>query len=252
MNLLVKTNRFNSCTIFNDDKEEYSSFEILSEIIPNISLKYKTGLFTDNESFESSNHVLEINDGKIIRGQHDKGVFGSSSQGIIHRIRKDFGSEECKDYIDNLQAIITEYMKTTGFSVGISDLIADEETKEKINNIIQDKKTEVSNLIDQIHLGIFENKTGKSNLEEFESQVNNILNKASNDAGNAGVRSLDKENRFVSIVTSGSKGNELNISQMISCLGQQNVDGKRIPMDTLIVHCLILNNLMIHQKHVDL
>jgi DNA-directed RNA polymerase II subunit RPB1 len=229
MNLLVKTNCFNASTLFNDDKEEYSSFEVLSEIIPNISLKYKTGLFTDNESYETSNRVLEINDGKIIRGQHDKGVFGSSSKGIIHRIRKDFGSEACKDYIDNLQAIITEYMKTTGFSVGISDLIADEETNQKINDIIQEKKTEVSNLIDQIHLGIFENKTGKSNLDEFETQVNNILNKASNDAGKAGVRSLDNENRFVSIVTSGSKGNELNISQMISCLGQQNVDGKRIP-----------------------
>ena len=229
MNLLVKTNCFNVSTLFNDDKEEYSSFEILSEIIPNISLKYKTDRFSDNESYESSNRVLEINDGKLIRGQHDKGVFGSSSKGIIHRIRKDFGSEACKDYIDNLQAIITEYMKTTGFSVGISDLIADDETNQKINDIIQEKKVEVSNLIDQIHLGIFVNKTGKSNLEEFESQVNNILNKASNEAGNVGVRSLDNENRFVSIVTSGSKGNNLNISQMISCLGQQNVDGKRIP-----------------------
>ena len=229
MNLLVKTNCFNACNLFDDEKEKYSSFEVLSEIIPNISLKYKTDLFTDNESVETSNRVLEINDGKIVRGQHDKGVFGSSSKGIIHRIRKDFGSEACKDYIDNLQAIITEYMKTTGFSVGISDLIADEETKQKINSIIQEKKTEVSNLIDQVHIGLFENKTGKSNLEEFETQVNNILNKASNDAGKVGIRSLDKENRFVSIVTSGSKGNELNISQMISCLGQQNVDGKRIP-----------------------
>jgi len=229
MNLLVKTNCFNACNLFDDEKEKYSSFEVLSEIIPNISLKYKTDLFTDNESVETSNRVLEINDGKIVRGQHDKGVFGSSSKGIIHRIRKDFGSEACKDYIDNLQAIITEYMKTTGFSVGISDLIADEETKQKINSIIQEKKTEVSNLIDQVHIGLFVNKTGKSNLEEFETQVNNILNKASNDAGKAGIRSLDKENRFVSIVTSGSKGNELNISQMISCLGQQNVDGKRIP-----------------------
>ena len=230
MNLLTKTNCFNTSSLFSDnDKEEYSNFEVLSEIVPNISLKYKTDLFTDNEEYQTSNHVLEINDGTIIRGQHDKGVFGSSSEGIIHRIRKDFGSDACKNYIDNLQAIITEYMKTTGFSVGISDLIADEETNQKINDIIHEKKTEVSNIIDQIHLGIFENKTGKSNLEEFESQVNNILNKASNDAGKAGVRSLDKENRFVSIVTSGSKGNELNISQMISCLGQQNVDGKRIP-----------------------
>ena len=31
------------------------------------------------------------------------------------------------------------------------------------------------------------------------------------------------------MVTAGSKGNDLNIAQMISCLGQQNVDGKRIP-----------------------
>ena len=31
------------------------------------------------------------------------------------------------------------------------------------------------------------------------------------------------------IVESGSKGNPINITQMISCLGQQNVDGKRIP-----------------------
>jgi DNA-directed RNA polymerase II subunit RPB1 len=31
------------------------------------------------------------------------------------------------------------------------------------------------------------------------------------------------------MVLAGSKGSELNISFMISCLGQQNVDGKRIP-----------------------
>ena len=31
------------------------------------------------------------------------------------------------------------------------------------------------------------------------------------------------------MVEAGSKGSDLNISQMISCLGQQNVDGKRIP-----------------------
>ena len=30
-------------------------------------------------------------------------------------------------------------------------------------------------------------------------------------------------------MVAGSKGSNLNIAQMISCLGQQNVDGKRIP-----------------------
>ena len=31
------------------------------------------------------------------------------------------------------------------------------------------------------------------------------------------------------MVNAGSKGSELNIAQMVSCLGQQNVDVKRIP-----------------------
>ena len=31
------------------------------------------------------------------------------------------------------------------------------------------------------------------------------------------------------MINSGSKGKLTNIAQMIACLGQQNVDGKRIP-----------------------
>ena len=120
-------------------------------------------------------------------------------------------------------------MKNSCFSVGISDLIANEETNQRITDKINEKKKETSNIIDQVHLNIFENKTGKSNKEEFETKMNNILNQASKEAGNIGIDSLDKSNRFISLVTSGSKGNSLNISQMISCLGQQNVDNQRIP-----------------------
>ena len=102
-------------------------------------------------------------------------------------------------------------------------------------------------LNDELHLGIFENKTGRSNQSEFETKVNNILNQASNQAGNIGRDSLSKNNRFVTIVKAGSKGNNLNISQMISCLGQQNVDGKRIPYGFATEHYRTLHSLMILQ-----
>ena len=59
--------------------------------------------------------------------------------------------------------------------------------------------------------------------------MNKILNQAASDAGKIGRNSLDKDNRFVIMVNAGSKGSDLNISQMIATLGQQNVDGKRIP-----------------------
>ena len=59
--------------------------------------------------------------------------------------------------------------------------------------------------------------------------MNAILQKAADEAGKIGRKSLSPDNRFVIMVNAGSKGGNLNIAQMVSCLGQQNVDGKRIP-----------------------
>ena len=228
MNLLMHLKNIDIKKI-NLDKLNVSSFEILSQIIPNFSIKYKTKKYEDSEDINSSNNILEINNGNYFRGHIEKGVLGDTTRGLIHRIFNDFNEETCRDFIDDLQNIVTEYMKLHGYSVGISDLIADNNTNNKIIEVISQKKMEVKSLIDETHLGIFENKTGKSNLEEFETQVNNILNKASFEAGKIGRKNLDYNNRFVIMVNAGSKGSDLNISQMISCLGQQNVDGKRIP-----------------------
>lgn len=41
--------------------------------------------------------------------------------------------------------------------------------------------------------------------------------------------SLKDTNNVVRMVTAGSKGSFINISQMIACVGQQNVEGKRVP-----------------------
>ena len=227
MNLLMNFDKVDLRSL--DFKHPISSFEILSQIVPPLSLKYKTKKFEDSEDYKESNNVLEIQNGTYIRGQLEKGVLGDGSKGLLQRITKDFGFLKGADFIDNLQNIITEYMKSSAYSVGISDLVANKETIEAITTVITQKKHEVQSLIDETHLGIFENKTGKTNEQAFEGQVNNILNKASLEAGKIGRKSLSSDNRFVIMVNAGSKGSDLNISQMISCLGQQNVDGKRIP-----------------------
>merc|ERR1711871_896436 len=209
--------------------KEVKNFDVLSQIMPPITLQYKTKLFKDNEDYLSSNNVLEIRNGNFVRGQLEKSSLHSSTKGILHRIYNDYGQSSCSEFIDNLQSIITEYMKTSAYSVGISDLIADSTTKQSIIQAISKKKMEVSDILEKVHLGIFENKTSKSNKYEFEIQVNQILNKAMDESGKIARNSLSKDNRFLMIVNSGSKGSTLNISQMVSGLGQQNVDGKRIP-----------------------
>lgn len=231
MNLLMMFPRVNEQALLKirDAGEKITNFDVLSQILPPMTLHYKTKLFNDSEDPRSSNNILEIKDGKYIRGQLEKGVLGAGTKGLIHRVCNDFGNYKSADFVDDLQNIITEYMKTSSFSVGISDLMSNEKTNQDIIKTITGKKNDVKGIIDQVQLGIFENNTGKTNVEEFETRVNNILNQATSEAGKIGLKSLNKDNRFVTMVNAGSKGSDLNISFMISCLGQQNVDGKRIP-----------------------
>jgi DNA-directed RNA polymerase beta' subunit/intein/homing endonuclease len=229
MNLLAAYPRVNE-TLFASG-ENISNFDVLSQILPPLTLKYKKKAFGEknpNEDYATSNNVVEIRNGRMIRGQIDKSVLGGGGVGLIQRVCNDFGNIAAADFIDGLQNIITEYMKSHAYSVGISDLIANKATNTQIVDVITKKKTDVKNLIDQVHLGIFENKTGRTNEAEFEARVSNILNSATSDAGKKGMNSLNSTNRFVGLVMSGSKGSDLNISQMISCLGQQAIEGKRI------------------------
>lgn len=214
---------------FLNPQRTLSSFDILTQFIPSMSTYFTNGGFDSDEDKQTSNNVIEIKNGKYLRGQLDKGALGSGSNGMIQRIFNDFGFKASADFIDYLQGIVTEYMKESGYSVGISDLIADPNTNRKIAEAITRQKQEAMNTIEELHVGVFENNTGKTNYEEFETRMNSILNKAREEGGKIGRKSLSKDNRFVIMVNAGSKGNNLNIVQMISCLGQQNVDGKRIP-----------------------
>ena len=188
MNLLMMFPRVNEQALLKirDSGEKITSFDILSQILPPMTLHYKTKLFNDSEDPKSSNNILEIKDGRYVRGQLEKGVLGAGTKGLIHRVCNDFGNFKSADFVDDLQNIITEYMKTSSFSVGISDLMSNDKTNQDIIKTITGKKNDVKGLIDQVQLGI-------------------------------------------TMVNAGSKGSDLNISFMISCLGQQNVDGKRIP-----------------------
>jgi DNA-directed RNA polymerase II subunit RPB1 len=230
MNLLMSFKKINyDFTTQGKGKDTVSNFEILSQIMPPISLHYKTKFYADSEDYATSNNVVDIQNGEFYRGQLDKSTLGGGSKSIIQRVCNDYGNMQAAEFIDNLQNIVTEYMKTSSYSVGVSDLIADTNTNKKIIDILTTKKVEAKSILEQVHIGVFENNSGKTNEEEFEARMDAVVKQASAETGRTGLKSLDKNNRFITMVNAGSKGSELNITQMISCVGQQNVDGKRIP-----------------------
>ena len=220
MNLMMWNRRFDGTVpVPKSEDGKWTGHQVLSQLMPPINLEM------DN----SNKKKVIIREGEVIEGQFDKSIYSRASRGIIHMTYKDYGVKETVDMIDALQNTVEQFLVFNGFSVGISDLIADEMTKEEMNKKIQEKKSDVETILLQIHQDLFDNNTGKSNQQEFEDKVFGTLNKALDLAGNAGQASLANENRMTAMVRAGSKGGPINIAQMIACVGQQNIEGKRIP-----------------------
>ena len=208
--------------------EMWTGKQIISYIIPNhINLEQTNGSYDNNPDKEMN--IVKIIEGNIQQGTFDKGIFTKTSIGLIHTINNDCGPARCKQFIDDLQNIVSYFLLIEGFSVGISDMIASKEVNNQMNTIIDERKGKIEEIMQELHLDIFENLTGQTNKDFFEGKVNSILNETLKDTGKVGLSTLDPKNRATAMVNSGSKGNPTNIAQMIACLGQQNVDGGRIP-----------------------
>ena len=223
----------------------WSGHKILSYIIPdNINLKMPNSsydTYNDKDLTKSSQknkdivkynkeiNIVEIINGSIKGGTFDKDLFTKTSKGLIHTIFNDISDIRTNHFLNDLQKITAFILLIEGFSVGISDMIADENTNNQIQDIIKERKVKIDEIMQDVHLDIFEGVPGQTKSEFFESKVNSILNKTIKDTGQIALENLDPENRATYMVNSGSKGKLTNIAQMTACLGQQNVDGKRIP-----------------------
>ena len=55
------------------------------------------------------------------------------------------------------------------------------------------------------------------------------MNDARDKAGQRAKNHLDPKNNIKAMVNAGSKGKDINLLQIMACVGQQNVEGRRIP-----------------------
>jgi DNA-directed RNA polymerase II subunit RPB1 len=205
----------------------WSGQQVLSMLFPpmNTDLKNK---FYDDDSV--ANNMVKIREGMIQgSGIVDDDVLNKTGVGVVHTTYNDFGAPAAVDLLDSVQSTIEAYLIMSGFSVGLSDLVADDATLATMNDIVQKRKKEIDEIVLQVHMDLFDNSTGRSNQDEFEGQVFGKLNKAIEELGKLGQKALAQENRMISMLKAGSKGSTINVSQMVACVGQQNIEGRRIP-----------------------
>jgi DNA-directed RNA polymerase II subunit RPB1 len=227
MNLLVHSKRWDGKIpppAKTDPVPLWSGQQVVSALLPAVHLAMGNKVWDEAKGKEDPNYVI-IKNGKIQQGVLDGDIF---DRALIHILYNDFSPEMTVDFIDSLQSVVAVYLQNSGFSVGMSDLIADEGTLGTIAENMNTLKKQIESLHLQVHMGLFDNASGRTNQEEFEGKVFRILDKARDDAGTTGLKSLATNNRMVNMVKCGSKGADTNIAQMIALLGQQAIEGKRI------------------------
>ena len=77
--------------------------------------------------------------------------------------------------------------------------------------------------------GTLTSTPGRSEEETLEDLILKELSAIRDKAGKASLTALHKSNAPLTMALCGSKGSFINISQMIACVGQQAINGKRVP-----------------------
>ena len=179
-----------------EDKPEYTGKDLISMVLPLVN--WKRG-------------GVEILKGKLIKGQLTKKVLGTSQGSLIHVIYNDCGPDETILFINRLQCIVHKWLTIRGFSIGISDMVTPSYIRDRV---LAERKQAFEDIKD----------------ETSEQKVNERLNICRDSMGKMVQEPLDDSNRFYCTVSSGSKGSNINISQIMAVVGQQNLAGQRIPM----------------------
>lgn len=211
-------------------KPLWTGKQIFSLILPQVNLVRYNITHPDEEKSDISpgDTKVYISRGELICGIVDKKTVGSSANGLVHVTWKEFGPRITDKMISQIQVLVNHYILQRGQSIGIGDTIADDATMRNVIETIQGAKEEVKLLVRKAQEKELVLLPGKGMMESFETEVNKVLNGARDKSGASAQRSLLKSNNIKRMVSAGSKGSFINISQICACVGQQNVEGKRI------------------------
>ena len=171
---------------------------------------------------------------KVINGQMEEGRLekGLMNNVLLQTIHSRYGNKKSKNFLDATQDLITRWMTENSFSIGFGDTLPPKSIRTKIKESTNKVIDKVYDLIKKVYKGEYYPELDvEFRKATFEGEVITTLNHANDTNAKIIVDYLeekDEDNSILNIVKSGSKGSEINITQMMAQVGQQDIWGKRI------------------------
>eukprot|EP00878_Enallax_costatus_P039925 GHUV01045868.1.p1 GENE.GHUV01045868.1~~GHUV01045868.1.p1 ORF type:complete len:639 (+),score=155.48 GHUV01045868.1:336-2252(+) len=163
----------------------------------------------------------------LISGRLGKGVLGGNKGGLFGSLAADFSPHAAAAAMGRLAKMSARVMGDLGFSIGIEDVAPREKLLREKKNTLTKGYDNVEDFIHQYNKGNLQLEPGCNLEQTLEAKVTGVLNGIREAAGKVCMETLDHHNSPLIMSQCGSKGSAINIAQMVACVGQQSVGGKR-------------------------
>lgn len=164
---------------------------------------------------------VRIENSELVCGSLCKKTLGTSAGGLVHILIQDWGFTRAGQFVSDAQRLLQAYMMFRGFSVGVGDCLMAESTHRRVNALMSD----MFETTDRIR-----EDAVSAQVKLVDGCVTKMLGGFLTAGGAEVVKDVNVQtgNRICVMIESGAKGSAINISQILSSVGQQSVEGGRI------------------------
>ncbi|KAL7303100.1 hypothetical protein TKK_0004313 [Trichogramma kaykai] len=194
------------------------------------NLRAKGKAYTSGEELCINDSYVIIRNSELLAGSMDKSSLGSGSkQNIFYVLLRDWGEDASTRVMWRLARVASYYLMNRGFSIGIGDVRPGQSLLRAKQELLERGYAKCNELIERMDEGKLASQPGCSAEETLEAMILKELSVIRDHAGKICLKELHPSNSPLVMALSGSKGSFINISQMIACVGQQAINGRRVP-----------------------
>ena len=165
-----------------------------------------------------------VRDGQLLCGALTKAHLGTSAGGIVDVLHREHGGVACLRFMGDVQRLSHAYLLQRGHHVGIHDVMLSGDGHARVH----ERLDKAARLCEEIQRETEEASTASSAYHTAECTIMRMLSKMLLQTGGIVNEHMAVTNSIRRMVTAGSKGSFINLSQICAALGQQSLEGTRI------------------------
>lgn len=172
---------------------------------------------------------LVIRNSEVMCGPMDKATVGDGKKdSVFYVLMRDFGPDYAVQGMNRLAKLSARWLSNNGFSLGLSDVTPGEMLVRKKQALIQEAYAKCDKLIKDFKEGKLQRDPGCDEEKTMENRIGGILSGVRQAAGDICFEELSRWNAPLIMAKCGSKGSNINVSQMVASVGQQMIGGARV------------------------